>query len=63
MMGKKMTRQEIKAGRAQMKKAQAALDRNAAREKRRGIRDETVTYRRLNRAVNDAVVKLPWWAR
>lgn len=45
------------------RKARKALDANSAAEKRRGIRDETPKFRRLNSAVLRAERDVPWWRR
>ncbi len=56
-MGKR-TKAEVKAGRAALKKARAALEREGNR-----TREETPEFRRLNRAVIRAEQNVPWWAR
>lgn len=50
-----------KTANAKLAAAQKALDANAAREKKAGIRDETPEYQRLNQAVNDAIPGTSWW--
>jgi len=57
VMGKR-TKAEVKAGRAALKKARAALEREGNR-----TREETPEFRRLNRAVIRAEQNVPWWAR
>ncbi len=52
------TKAEVKAGRAELKKARAALEREGNR-----AREETAKFRRLNAAVIRAEKNVPWWAR
>lgn len=49
-------------GRKQLlRAARKALEENGRQEDAVGIRHETATFRRLNRAVADAEKAVPWW--
>jgi hypothetical protein len=54
--------EDEKAAAAEWKTAKAALDANAERERKAGIRDETPEYMVLNAAADAAAKKAPWWA-
>ncbi|MFG3046270.1 hypothetical protein ACGFZR_15240 [Streptomyces sp. NPDC048241] len=56
----KKTDQE-KADIAAMKAADKALNDNGDRERRAGIQEETPEYQRLNKAANEAAVKVSFW--
>lgn len=58
-----MTTTTLRARHAALIRADAALAANARREQAAGITSETPEYLRLNRAVDDALHALPWWAR
>lgn len=70
-MSRKMTKEEIKAGRAALKKARAELERvgkrDAAEHKAKGGRwggaPESTAFHRANDAVIRAEKNVPWWAR
>jgi hypothetical protein len=48
---------------ADYKKARKALEDNAKREKRAGIKDETARFRKLNSDVIKAEKHVSWWRR
>jgi hypothetical protein len=51
------------AAKAEMKAARRALDENAARERKAGIRHETDEYLALNSRVVEAEKNVSWWRR
>lgn len=55
--------EERKVDVLQYKAYRAALNQNGERERRSGVRDETVTFWQLNSAVAETEKRVPWWRR